>query len=171
MSARPGSPRTIREFREPLTGPDLARFEAEVEDVPLDELEGYLKGWQQLLHLRTAPETGHALRTAFDRPGTLFPTEPSVRIPLAELRRVLDVLVRRAEAQASEGRIAVADPYWSVPTAEAADLYGGPPQLTLGMTSEAWEQLRRMAEDESRTVGYGFVWLGDVLRAVGAEVV
>ncbi|WP_405006548.1 hypothetical protein OHV13_22785 [Kitasatospora purpeofusca] len=179
MTARPiqprppsESPRTIREFRETLTGSDLARFTAEIEDVPLHELRDYLKSWQHLLHLRTVPEIGHALRTAFDRPGTpLLLDEPSVRIPLAELRRVLDVLVRQVEAQATEGRVAVADPYWSVPPAEAADIHAGPPELTLGMVSESWEHLERMVEDESRTVGYGFVWLGDVLRAIGAEVV
>ncbi|MFJ4669446.1 hypothetical protein [Kitasatospora purpeofusca] len=97
--------------------------------------------------------------------------EPSVRIPLAELRRVLDVLVRQVEAQATDGRVAVADPYWTVPPAEAAGIHSEPPELTLGMVSESWEQLERMVEDESRTVGYGFVWLGDVLRAIGARVV
>ncbi|WP_380279902.1 hypothetical protein [Kitasatospora purpeofusca] len=70
-------PRTIREFRGTLAGPDLERFTAEIEDVPLHEIRDYLKGWRQLLHLRTVPEIGHALRTAFDRPGTpvgeLFP--------------------------------------------------------------------------------------------------
>ncbi|WP_327074294.1 hypothetical protein OG196_30000 [Kitasatospora purpeofusca] len=179
MSTRPvrprlpsESPRTIREFRETLTGSDLARFTAEVEDVPQPELGNYLKGWQQQLHLRTLPEIEHALRTAFDRPGTpLVLDEPSVRIPLAELRRVLDVLVRQVEAQATEGRVAVADPYWSVPPAEAADLCAGPAEPTLGMVSESWEHLERMVGDESCAVGYGFVWLGDVLRAIGAEVV
>ncbi len=97
--------------------------------------------------------------------------EPTLRIPLAELRRVLDVLVRHVESQASGGGIAVGDTYWSVPPAEAADVYAGPPELTVGMVSEAWEHLERMVEDESSAVGYGFVWLGDVLRAVGAEVV
>ncbi|MFD9065202.1 hypothetical protein ACFVZ3_27200 [Kitasatospora purpeofusca] len=77
MSAQPvqprlpsAGPRTIREFRGILTGSDLARFNTEIEDVPLHELRDYLKAWQHLLHLRTVPEIEHALRTAFDRPGT-----------------------------------------------------------------------------------------------------
>ncbi|GAA1402964.1 hypothetical protein GCM10009639_47040 [Kitasatospora putterlickiae] len=73
----PEGPRTIREFRGVLTGGDLERFNAEIEDVPLHEIREYLKSWRQLLHLRTVPEIEHALRTAFDRPGTpvgdLFP--------------------------------------------------------------------------------------------------
>ncbi|MEV6977407.1 hypothetical protein [Kitasatospora sp. NPDC093806] len=82
MSAQPlqprlpaEGPRTIREFRGILTGADLERFETEIDDVPLHEIREYLKGWKHLLHLRTVPEIEHALRTAFDRPGT----------PLAEL--------------------------------------------------------------------------------------
>ncbi|CAN3983311.1 hypothetical protein [Kitasatospora purpeofusca] len=77
MSAQPvqprlpsAGPRTIREFRGILTGSDLARFNTEIEDIPLHELRDYLKGWQHLLHLRTVPEIERTLRTAFDRPGT-----------------------------------------------------------------------------------------------------
>ena len=70
-------PATIREFRAVLTGADLARFNREIDDVPLHEIRTYLKGWQHLLHLRTIPEIGGALRTAGTRPctpiGEIFP--------------------------------------------------------------------------------------------------
>lgn len=66
----PRAPQTIREFRAVLTGTDLARFNLEIEDVKLHQMRTYLKGWQHLLHLRTIPEIGESLRTAFDRPGT-----------------------------------------------------------------------------------------------------
>ncbi|WP_327066854.1 hypothetical protein [Kitasatospora sp. NBC_01302] len=62
-------PATIREFRGVLSGDDLARFNREIDDVPLHEIDQYLKGWQHVLYLRTIPEIGEALRTAFDRPG------------------------------------------------------------------------------------------------------
>jgi len=78
------SPQTIREFRGVLTGADLARFNREIDDVPLHEIRQYLKGWQHLLHLRTVPEIGEALRTAFDRPGTpigeIFPEWESISV-------------------------------------------------------------------------------------------
>lgn len=75
MSAQPIEqhgrlPESIREFRAVLTGDDLTRFNREIDDVKLHEIRTYLKGWQHLLHLRTIPEIGEALRTAFDRPGT-----------------------------------------------------------------------------------------------------
>lgn len=76
-SSRP--PSSIREFRGVLKGEDLARFNSELDDLPLNEIAGYLKGWQQILHLRTVPEFGEAMRTAFDRPATpieeIFPEE------------------------------------------------------------------------------------------------
>ena len=72
-------PESIREFRGTLKDDDLDRFNREIEDVPLHEIAGYLKGWRQLLHLRTIPEFGEALRAAFDRPATpiedIFPEE------------------------------------------------------------------------------------------------
>jgi hypothetical protein len=64
------APKSIREFRAVLTGDDLARFNREVDDVPLHEIRQYLKGWQHLLYLRTIPEIGEALRTAGSRPRT-----------------------------------------------------------------------------------------------------
>lgn len=70
-------PQTIREFRGVLTGTDLARFNREIDDVPLHEVSHYLKSWRHLLHLRTIPEIGEALRTAGTRPrtpiGEIFP--------------------------------------------------------------------------------------------------
>jgi hypothetical protein len=76
-SSRP--PSSIREFRGTLKGEDLTRFNAELDDLPLNEIAGYLKGWQQILHLRTVPEYGEALRTAGSRPATpiedIFPEE------------------------------------------------------------------------------------------------
>lgn len=76
-SSRP--PATIREFRGVLEGEDLVRFNREIEDVPLNEVTSYLKGWQQILHMRTVPEFGEALRTAGSRPRTriedIFPEE------------------------------------------------------------------------------------------------
>jgi len=80
----PRAPQTIREFRGVLTGEDLARFNAELDDLPLNEVSGYLKGWQHLLYLRTIPEIGEAMRTAGDRPrtpiGEIFPEWETISV-------------------------------------------------------------------------------------------
>jgi hypothetical protein len=81
-SSRP--PTTIREFRGTLAGEDLVSFNTELEDVKLGEVSGYLKGWAQILHLRTVPEIGEALRTAGSRPRTpieeIFPEWGTVSV-------------------------------------------------------------------------------------------
>lgn len=64
------APKTIREFRAVLAGDDLVRFTTEIDDVPLHEIRDYLKGWQHIIHLRTVPEIGEALRTVGERPRT-----------------------------------------------------------------------------------------------------
>lgn len=83
-SGSPDTPQTIREFRGTLKGGDLARFDLEIDDVPLHQIRQYLKGWQHLLHLRTIPEIGEAMRTAFDRPATpieeIFPEWESISV-------------------------------------------------------------------------------------------
>ena len=44
-------------------------------------------------------------------------------------------------------------------------------EFTIGQVSESWENLRGMLEDRSKALGYGLVWLADVLRAIGDEEV
>jgi hypothetical protein len=42
-------------------------------------------------------------------------------------------------------------------------------EFAIGQVSESWSYLREMLDDQSKTLGYGFVWLAEVLRVVGAE--
>ncbi|MDT0267678.1 hypothetical protein RM844_15430 [Streptomyces sp. DSM 44915] len=99
-------------------------------------------------------------------------SEAGVDVSLRQVTEILDVLVRHAAARAPSGEVTVEeDAYWSVPPNGAHDIYGEPPELTIGSVSESLAQLRAMLDDESRVVGYGFVWLGDVLRAVGARMI
>ncbi|MFF2546203.1 hypothetical protein ACFVUY_27025 [Kitasatospora sp. NPDC058063] len=98
--------------------------------------------------------------------------EPDVRISLERLREALDVLVRHVAAGVPAGEIAIQqDAFWSVPVASMADVYSGPPELTIGMVSESWSHVEEMIDDEDKVVGYGLVWLADVLRAIGSKVV
>ncbi|WP_327070413.1 hypothetical protein [Kitasatospora sp. NBC_01302] len=99
-------------------------------------------------------------------------TDPATEIPLDRLREVLDLLVRHVSAQAPGGRLALpADAFWSIPTASLTDICAEPPEPTIGMVSESWHGLEAMLTDEGRVIGHGFVWLADVLRAIGAEAV
>ncbi|WP_213453180.1 hypothetical protein [Rhizomonospora bruguierae] len=63
------------------------------------------------------------------------------------------------------------DYFWSIPSSERYDVYNEPSELTIGQVSESWANLQGMLEDDSKTLGYGLVWLADVLRAIGDEAV
>ncbi|WP_327681482.1 hypothetical protein [Kitasatospora sp. NBC_00458] len=103
-------------------------------------------------------------------PSAPAPPTAALRIPAADLHRALDVLVRHLAERLPDDGITVRDDYyWSVPPAKAADVHADPPELTIGQVTEAWAHLEKMAKGETPAVGYGFVWLGDVLRAIGAE--
>lgn len=86
------------------------------------------------------------------------------------LREALDVLLRRLEPHLAGGSVEIqSEAYWSVPTSALTDVYAEPPQLTIGAVSDAWRHVEAMIVDESRAVGYGLVWLADVLRVIGTE--
>ncbi|MEO6086701.1 MAG: hypothetical protein ABIQ18_26665 [Umezawaea sp.] len=90
----------------------------------------------------------------------------TVEIPLADVRRACELLIAHVERHG--GSVTVEhDYFWSVPLESAYDVDAEPADLTIGQVTESWEHVRTMLDDESRTVGYGLVWLADVLRAVG----
>ncbi len=98
--------------------------------------------------------------------------EPSTQISLERLRKSFDVLMRHLASQLPAGQVAIhEDAFWSIPAASLTDVYSDPPELAIGMVSESWSHLEAMIDDETKVVGYGFVWLSEVLRAIGVQVV
>lgn len=96
-------------------------------------------------------------------------SEDSVRIPVDGLRKALDMLLRHVGTQAGELLEVEHDYFWSVAPNELTNVYERPNELTVGQVSEAWQNLAEMLEDDSKVVGYGLVWLADVLRTMGVE--
>ncbi|MFI9227728.1 hypothetical protein [Streptomyces rimosus] len=91
-----------------------------------------------------------------------------VDIPVDRLKSVFDLLVERV---CGDERVLRVDKeaFWSIPSNEAYEAYSEPQELTIGMISESWDRLEDMLSDPDRVVGYGFVWLAEVLRAIGDE--
>lgn len=89
-----------------------------------------------------------------------------VEISVQDVRRVLDLLLEWVQDQ--DGVIRVeAEEFWFVPGAEAYDPYREPSDLTMGTVSESWERLQQVLSDPDLAIDYAFVWLSDVLRAIG----
>jgi hypothetical protein len=98
-------------------------------------------------------------------------SEPVVRVPVDQLRWVFDLLVAHVTKNAGTELPVSRDYFWSIPAPERYDVYTEPTEFTIGQVSESWENLKGMLEDESKVLGYGLVWLADVLRAAGDEAV
>ena len=97
-----------------------------------------------------------------------MPEDP-LQVPVDELRKVLDLLLRHVSDQAGSPLEVSHDYFWSVPPGELNNVYEQPSELTVGQVSESWANLVGMLEDDSKIVGYGLVWLSDVLRTIGVE--
>jgi hypothetical protein len=98
-------------------------------------------------------------------------SEPIVRVRVDQLRQVFELLIDHVE-KGQGGQLPVSrDYFWSIPAPERYDVYNQPGELTVGQVSEAWDNLHEMLEDPSKVIGYGLVWLADVLRALGDEAV
>jgi hypothetical protein len=98
-------------------------------------------------------------------------SEPVVRIPVDQLRQVFELLVSHVAGNSAADLPVGQDYFWSIPSPERYDVYNQPSELTIGQVSESWGNLSGLLEDESKTLGYGLVWLSDVLRAIGDEAV
>ncbi|MEM6369581.1 MAG: hypothetical protein AAGD10_14900 [Myxococcota bacterium] len=61
------------------------------------------------------------------------------------------------------------DFYWEVPKDARYDSYSEPKEFTVGQLSEDVGQVLRIAQGESEPIGYGLVWLAQVLRRIGED--
>jgi hypothetical protein len=89
-------------------------------------------------------------------------------IPLARLREVADLLL--AHAERAGGSVTLdRELFWELLPDQRHDVDREPAEHTVGSLSESWAHLSAMADDPDRVVGYGLVWLADVLRALGHQ--
>ncbi len=93
-----------------------------------------------------------------------------MEIDLEKLRAAINVLIENTVRNVGPVVTVDVDEFWTVPNDDAFEL-GGDPQLTIGSVSESWAQAQKVTSDRDATVGYGYVWIADVLRALGYEYV
>lgn len=95
----------------------------------------------------------------------------SLHLRTESLRRAFSALLEHVEHVAGEEIRIDRDYYWSIDQRELYDPYRSPTHLTIGQLSECQANLDRFSDDPSTVVSYGFVWLAELLRAVGSTVV
>lgn len=62
------------------------------------------------------------------------------------------------------------DFFWSISPDELYDVYTRPEELNIGQLTESWGNLTALQQDSEPVVAYAFVWIADVLRALGHQV-
>lgn len=97
-------------------------------------------------------------------------SDPVTVIPVQQLRQAFELLIGYVESTAGPSLVVHGDPFWAIPQESRYDVYSEPRELTIGSVSESWSSLKDMIDHEDRVVGYGLIWLADVLRAIGDEM-
>lgn len=92
----------------------------------------------------------------------------TVRVKIEDLRQVANLLLDYSANCHGEFVDLEGTHFWSLAASDAFDLQAQP-ELTIGSVSESWQHLAKMLADNSEMVGYGLVWLADILRAAGNQ--
>ena len=96
----------------------------------------------------------------------------SVRVSIRDLREYFSILVGHLEIVCGSDALLNLqhDGYWSLGRDERRAIYEEPVGHSIGLLSECLDNLRGMSAADD-VLSYGFVWLAEVLRTVGEEVV
>jgi hypothetical protein len=92
-----------------------------------------------------------------------------MQIEIAELKRIADRLFAHLLENDHATVEIPHDYYWAIPKPAVYDPYTQPTDLTLGQLTFDLEDLRLIALGETEPIGYAFVWLAAILKAVGEE--
>ncbi len=92
-----------------------------------------------------------------------------MELPFELVRKSFDALMGGLEDSGRSSPTVDGDYYWSVDPLVAISPYERP-ELTLGSLSDALDELQRLADGSAGAVPHHLVWLGDVLRALGATI-
>jgi hypothetical protein len=92
-------------------------------------------------------------------------------ISLADLRAITAKLLDHLAEVRGEAVSIPHDYFWSIPGDQLYDVYSDPHDLEVGQLFESWDFLRANLTGETDPLAYGLVWLADILRAIGLEVV
>lgn len=97
--------------------------------------------------------------------------ENGLEVPVAVLRKAAEVLLDRVEEVAGDSVMLDVDMFWEIPSGARAKVYEEPREFTIGQLSESLVNIQQVVRDPSDAVSFGLVWLADLLRAIGEQIV
>ena len=94
-----------------------------------------------------------------------------MKIKTCELKAICETLCQYLE-QSERSEVTIdQDYYWHLHDEQQYDPAIKPVDLTLGQLTDDWNELQKIVANDSPPIGYAFVWLSSILRAVGINTV
>ena len=93
-----------------------------------------------------------------------------MKINVAQLRTVSELLLRRLEDRGHSVVDISADYYWNIPKEQRYDREQEPKDLDMGQLSEDLCWLEKIATGEREPVGFALVWLAEILKYIGEQI-
>lgn len=94
-----------------------------------------------------------------------------MQVSISDLRVVSKKLFLHLEKNGYRSVELSADYYWNIPKEQQYDPYQEPNELDLGQLTSDWTNLSEILEGTTEPIGYAFVWLATILRAIGEIVI
>jgi hypothetical protein len=94
-----------------------------------------------------------------------------MKITTSALMRATEILCQHLEQSGHKEVDLPGLYYWAIPKEHEYNSYEEPSDFTIGSLEDDWTEINKMIENPDRAIGYGFVWLGALFRAVGQKVV
>ena len=92
-----------------------------------------------------------------------------MKVTTNEIMAVAEVLCRHLDKCGHSEVDIDKTSYWAIPKEYEYDAYSEPKDCTLGDLEEEWSELLAMVSNPETAVGYGMVWFGSILRAIGQQ--
>ncbi len=94
-----------------------------------------------------------------------------VSVSLEKLRIVFNLLIDHLRQEVGPEISFDKDYFWSIPKEALYNIYSEPTDLSIGQLGESLSNLESILTDSSKVMTYGLVWLADILKAAGLDVV
>lgn len=94
-----------------------------------------------------------------------------MEINLDDLQKICDRLFQYTRARGVDSVTLEVDYYWNIPQEERYNPYKQPSELDLGQLSDDWNELQKIIQSQEELLGYSFVWLSTIMRAIGERLI
>jgi hypothetical protein len=94
-----------------------------------------------------------------------------MKLKTSDIEEVCLLLIKHVRESGYEEIEIDSDHYWEIEKEERYNVYEKPKDLSIGQLSEDWNWLQSYLDKKAEPIGYGLVWCGNILRAVGEKVI